>query len=117
MLTVVRILLLSLLFLLRTEYSIAQPAERKNTPQDYIAKYKEDAIREMHQYGVPASITLAQGMLESDNGNSALAVYANNHFGIKNGRVQHTIRMMMRRMNVSENIIPLMNRSLIIPAF
>lgn len=83
MLTVVRILLLSLLFLLRTEYSIAQPAERKNTPQDYIAKYKEDAIREMHQYGVPASITLAQGMLESDNGNSALAVYANNHFGIK----------------------------------
>lgn len=61
----------------------AQPAERKQTPADYIEKYKEDAVREMHMYKVPASITLAQGMLESDNGNSALAVYANNHFGIK----------------------------------
>ncbi|GAB4138152.1 MAG: glucosaminidase domain-containing protein [Bacteroidia bacterium] len=61
----------------------AQPAERKNTPQDYINKYSDDARREMMLYKVPASITLAQGMLESDNGNSALAVYANNHFGIK----------------------------------
>lgn len=61
----------------------AQPAERKYTPADYVEKYKEDAIREMLMFKVPASITLAQGMLESDNGNSALAVYANNHFGIK----------------------------------
>ncbi|HLG02135.1 MAG TPA: glucosaminidase domain-containing protein [Bacteroidia bacterium] len=60
-----------------------QPSERKATPQEYVNKYKEDAIREMQMYKVPASITLAQGMLESDNGNSALAVYANNHFGIK----------------------------------
>jgi LysM repeat protein len=61
----------------------AQPSEKKSTPADYIDKYKDDAVREMHMYKVPASITLAQGMLESDNGNSALAVYANNHFGIK----------------------------------
>ncbi|MBC7861937.1 MAG: glucosaminidase domain-containing protein, partial [Bacteroidia bacterium] len=61
----------------------AQPGERKNTPEDYISKYKEDAIIQMHLYGIPASITLAQGMLESGNGNSALSVYANNHFGIK----------------------------------
>jgi hypothetical protein len=61
----------------------AQPAEKKNTPDEYIAMYKADAIREMQLFRVPASITLAQGMLESDNGNSALAVYANNHFGIK----------------------------------
>lgn len=61
----------------------AQPAEKKNTPDEYIALYKDDAIREMQLFHVPASITLAQGMLESDNGNSALAVYANNHFGIK----------------------------------
>lgn len=61
----------------------AQPSERKHTPADYIEKYKDDAMREMQMYKVPASITLAQGMLESDNGNSALAVYANNHFGIK----------------------------------
>lgn len=61
----------------------AQPSERKYTSSDYIDMYKEDAKREMQLFHVPASITLAQGMLESDNGNSALAVYANNHFGIK----------------------------------
>lgn len=66
-----------------SEAVFAQPAEKKNTPEDYIALYKDDAIREMQLFRVPASITLAQGMLESDNGNSALAVYANNHFGIK----------------------------------
>lgn len=66
-----------------SEAVFAQPAEKKNSPEDYIALYKDDAIREMQLFRVPASITLAQGMLESDNGNSALAVYANNHFGIK----------------------------------
>lgn len=50
---------------------------------DYIETYGEQAVREMHASGVPASITLAQGMLESDYGNSPLAKYANNHFGIK----------------------------------
>ena len=51
--------------------------------KEYIEKYKEDAIKEMLVHGIPASIIIAQGMLESGNGNSALAVYANNHFGIK----------------------------------
>lgn len=55
----------------------------KYTPQDYIEKYKDDAIKEMDRAGVPASITLAQGMLESGYGNSELARKANNHFGIK----------------------------------
>lgn len=45
--------------------------------------YSHIAVNNMKQYGVPASITLAQAMLESDNGNSTLAVKANNHFGIK----------------------------------
>ncbi len=63
--------------------SFAQPSEKKMSPNEYITKYKDDAIREMLQSRVPASITLAQGMLESGNGNSALSVYANNHFGIK----------------------------------
>ncbi len=63
--------------------SFSQPAEYKLTPEEYVEKYKEDAVKEMLLHGVPASITLAQGMLESGNGNSALAVYANNHFGIK----------------------------------
>jgi LysM repeat protein len=53
------------------------------TKEDYINTYKELAIKEMRRSGIPASITLAQGMLESDNGNSRLATRANNHFGIK----------------------------------
>ncbi len=62
---------------------LAQPGERKNTPEDYIAKYSEAAVAQMQMHDIPASITMAQGMLESGNGNSALSVYANNHFGIK----------------------------------
>lgn len=55
-----------------------------NSPQHkYIAKYADMAVRERVRAGVPASITLAQGMLESGNGQSELAVKANNHFGIK----------------------------------
>lgn len=61
----------------------AQPAERRITRTEYIEKFKDAAIREMHLYGVPASITLAQGILESGDGNSPLAMYAKNHFGIK----------------------------------
>jgi len=53
------------------------------TPKEYINQYKDDAISEMNRSGVPASITLAQGMLESGYGNSELARKANNHFGIK----------------------------------
>jgi LysM repeat protein len=49
----------------------------------YIRKYKDLAIQEMNRTGIPASITLAQGMLESDYGNSTLARKGNNHFGIK----------------------------------
>lgn len=64
-------------------YSFSQPAERRMTRQEYIEEYKDDAIKEMHRSGVPASITLAQGILESADGNSPLAVYGKNHFGIK----------------------------------
>lgn len=58
-------------------------AQKKMTPEEYIATYKEDAIKEMYLHKVPACITLAQGMLESGNGNSDLCKNANNHFGIK----------------------------------
>ncbi len=51
--------------------------------QSYFIKYKDIAIREMLRYGIPASITLAQGVLESGAGRSRLATEANNHFGIK----------------------------------
>ena len=51
--------------------------------QDYINRYKDVAIQEMQRYGIPASITLAQGLLESGAGQSELCRKGNNHFGIK----------------------------------
>lgn len=60
-----------------------QANAQRATRKDYIAKYHQLAINEMQRTGIPASITLAQGILESDCGNSDLAVGANNHFGIK----------------------------------
>lgn len=51
----------------------------------YIKQYKDIAIKHQKKYGIPASITLAQGLLESSAGNSRLAQEANNHFGIKCG--------------------------------
>lgn len=62
---------------------VAQPSDYRMSRQEYIETYKEQAIKEMFRSGVPASITLAQGILESADGNSPLAKYANNHFGIK----------------------------------
>lgn len=58
-------------------------SQERMTGEEYIEAYSEIAIREMERSGIPASITLAQGMLESDNGNSRLATEARNHFGIK----------------------------------
>ncbi|MCO4819364.1 MAG: LysM peptidoglycan-binding domain-containing protein [Bacteroidetes bacterium] len=57
--------------------------QEKQTREQYIEKYKNLAIKEMHRAGVPASITMAQGILESSNGNSRLSRKGNNHFGIK----------------------------------
>src|SRR5574343_88332 len=66
----------------------AQPVPTKEFPfkltvEQYLDKYSAIAISEMHRSRIPASITLAQGLLESGNGNSRLALVANNHFGIK----------------------------------
>ena len=51
--------------------------------QDYVNQYKDIAIHEMRRYNIPASITLAQGILESGAGSSELCRKGNNHFGIK----------------------------------
>ena len=56
--------------------------QNQNT-NDYIQKYKEIAIKEMKRTNIPASITLAQAILESSSGESSLASKFNNHFGIK----------------------------------
>lgn len=58
-------------------------AQDRMTRAEYIAKYKKYAIDDMETYGIPASIKMAQALLESDDGNSPLARKANNHFGIK----------------------------------
>jgi LysM repeat protein len=56
---------------------------QKLSTQQYIAKYKDVAINEMQRSGVPASIKLAQGILETQSGNGWLVLNSNNHFGIK----------------------------------
>jgi hypothetical protein len=50
---------------------------------DYVDKYAEAAMEQMRRYGIPASVTLAQGILESASGQSELSRKGNNHFGIK----------------------------------
>ena len=62
-----------------------QAQTRNKQYEDYIKKYRELAVNEMKKYHIPASITLAQGLLESGAGQSTLARKSNNHFGIKCG--------------------------------
>jgi len=69
---------LLILFLFSYFFAVAQ-----NKTENYIAKYSSAAVAEMDMYGIPASITLAQGIIESGNGESRLAVEGKNHFGIK----------------------------------
>ena len=56
---------------------------KQKTVYDYVKRYADIAVAEMKFYNIPASITLAQGLLESDAGESRLARMNNNHFGIK----------------------------------
>jgi len=72
-----------ILIIFASQILLAQSPAKKITAKEYIASYKDIAMRKMLEYKIPASITLAQGLLESGNGNSALALEANNHFGIK----------------------------------
>ena len=71
--------LLSVVFSLLTLFTFAQ----RISAEQYIETYKDLAVKEMLRSGIPASITLAQGILESEAGNSDLVGRSNNHFGIK----------------------------------
>ena len=62
--------------------ALSQSSEA-DSRQEYIETYYPVAIEKMQEYGIPASITLAQGILESGSGQSELAINAKNHFGIK----------------------------------
>jgi len=62
---------------------VATPKVHASKAEKYIDSYKEVAQNEMRLYHIPASITLAQGILESGSGSGRLSVSANNHFGIK----------------------------------
>jgi len=77
----VRIIFFSI-FLLTTYFLKAQQLVNSDYGA-YIKKYKSAAIKEMQLYKIPASITLAQGMIESGCGKSVLAINTMNHFGIK----------------------------------
>lgn len=70
-------------FLILNFQNFAQSSGRQMTREEYIDTYKDMAIREMYEFSIPASIKLAQAVLESGNGNSKLAREGNNHFGIK----------------------------------
>ena len=75
-----RSLLLLTAVIVATSFTLSA---QNTSVQEYIDQYKDIAINEQVRTGVPASITLAQGILESGSGNSRLAKYSNNHFGIK----------------------------------
>jgi len=77
------ILILAGLYSCRVSKPVVTHATISGSAVNYIYDFKDLAVSEMRRTGVPASITLAQGMLESDYGRSSLARIGNNHFGIK----------------------------------
>lgn len=75
-----------LIYILTIFVCLSLQAQTRNKQyEDYIKQYRDLAVDEMKKYHIPASITLAQGLLESGAGQSTLARKSNNHFGIKCG--------------------------------
>lgn len=77
----------AMFFILALGWSVGVRGQQRNAYSTYIDTYADLAVEQMNQYGIPASITLAQALIESAAGCSRLAVKANNHFGIKCGSV------------------------------
>ncbi|WP_185857515.1 glycoside hydrolase family 73 protein [Blattabacterium cuenoti] len=77
------------LFFLMSLFSFSQENKKEKVTEnviEYIKKYAVFAIEEMEKFGIPASIKLGQGILESSSGKSSLSKATNNHFGIKCGK-------------------------------
>lgn len=77
------IIIFSSLYSCKTYKPLVSSSEPARSVSDYINLYKDIAVNEMKRTGIPASITLAQAIIESDCGRSIIAREANNHFGIK----------------------------------
>ena len=82
-LIIFQLILITLLCSCKASKHITSTSTITFSEESYIDSYKDIAVSEMKRTGIPASITLAQGMIESDYGRSMLAREANNHFGIK----------------------------------
>lgn len=86
-------------------------AKAQNTSKSYIDKYKDAAISIMHDYGIPASVTLAIAMHESGSGNSKLARQNNNQFGMKGRHSYKTYDSVMESFEDFARIISKRNLS------
>lgn len=75
--------IIGILLILLQQFPVQGQKANSMSREAYITAYADLAMKEMARVGIPASITLAQGCLESNNGNSTLAAKGNNHFGIK----------------------------------
>jgi LysM repeat protein len=80
---ILNLVIFSCLFSCKTYKPLVSSKTPAQSVQEYVNTYKDLAVTEMNRTGIPASITLAQGIIESDCGHSSLARQANNHFGIK----------------------------------
>jgi LysM repeat protein len=80
---ILHLVLITGLYSCKASKQITSSSTISLSEETYIDNYKDIAVSEMKRAGIPASITLAQGMIESDYGRSTLAREANNHFGIK----------------------------------
>ncbi|MBL1279061.1 MAG: glucosaminidase domain-containing protein [Fluviicola sp.] len=76
-------LLITTTVLLAGSFAFASSHGKKITKKEYVDQWSAVAVEQMHEFGIPASITMAQAILESASGNSDLARKGNNHFGIK----------------------------------
>lgn len=111
--------ILSIVLLAVLPCTLLAQEQTQTTREEYIDMYKGIAIAHMERYGIPASITLAQGILESSCGNSYLSRVSNNHFGTSasaTGRARPYSMTTTPRANVSASTTPWRSRTSTTPS-